>query len=126
MYKILLKMFILVILSTLIINIIPNISYCDDDWVGQADGFLNKADGSVGIDKGRIKEASDDIYNILTSVGMIISVVVGIILGIVYMMTSAIDKAKVKETLIPYVIGSFIIFGAFGIWKIVINTLGGI
>ena len=126
MYKILLKVFILLILSTLIINTIPNISYCDDDWVGQADGFLDKADGSIGINKEKIKEASDDVYNILTSVGMIISVVVGIALGIVYMMTSAIDKAKVKETLIPYLIGSLIIFGAFGIWKIVINTLGGI
>lgn len=126
MYKILLKILIILTLLTITTSILPSISYCDDDWVGQADGFLNKADDSIGIDKGKIKEASDDIYNMLTSIGMIISVIVGIALGIIYMMTSAVDKAKVKETLFPYLIGSFIIFGAFGIWKIVINTLGGL
>ena len=57
---------------------------------------------------------------------MIITVVVGVILGIIYMMASAVDKAKVKETIIPYLIGSVVIFGAFGIWKIAINTLGGL
>ena len=31
--------------------------------------------------------------------------------------------AQVKENLIPYVIGCVIIFGAFGIWKIVLTVL---
>ena len=105
---------------------LPNKSYGDDDWVGQADDFLNNSDNSIGINKDIMKEASDDVYNLLSSVGMIISVIVGIALGIIYMMASAVDKAKVKETLIPYFIGSLVIFGAFGIWKIAINTLGGL
>ena len=126
MYKIVLKLFIILVLFTIIIYVTPNISYCDDDWVGQADGFLDKADGSIGVNKDKIKEASDDIYNILTSIGMIITVVVGVILGIIYMMASAVDKAKVKETIIPYLIGSVVIFVAFGICKIAINTLGGL
>ncbi|MEE0865591.1 MAG: hypothetical protein U0L98_02145 [Clostridia bacterium] len=126
MYKIIFKFIVIILLSVLIINILPNISYCDDDWVGQADDFINKADGTIGIDKEKLKEASDDIYNILTSVGMILSVIIGISLGIIYMMASAVDKAKVKETLAPFLIGSFVIFGAFGIWKLVINTLGGL
>ena len=57
---------------------------------------------------------------------MVLSVIVGIALGIIYMMSSAVNKAEVKEKLIPFLIGSFVIFGAFGIWKIAINTLGGI
>ena len=105
---------------------LPNKSYGDDDWVGQADDFLNNSDNSIGINKDIMKEASDDVYNLLSSVGMIISVIVGIALGIIYMMASAVDKAKVKETLIPYFIGSLVIFGAFGIWKIAIKTLGGL
>lgn len=126
MLKIVFKFIITLTLLTIIFIFIPTASYCDDDWVGHADDFLNKADNSIGIDKGKMKSASDDIYNILTSVGMILSVIVGIALGIIYMMASAVDKAKVKETLIPYLLGSFIIFGAFGIWKLVINTLGGL
>ena len=105
---------------------LPNKSYGDDDWVGQADDFLNNSDNSIGINKDIMKEASDDVYNLLSSVGMIISVIVGIALGIIYMMASAVDKAKVKETLIPYLIGSLVRFGAFGIWKIAIKTLGGL
>ena len=32
-------------------------------------------------------------------------------------------KAQIKENIIPYVIGCVIIFGAFGIWKIVLTVL---
>lgn len=37
------------------------------------------------------------------------------------MVASAEDKAKVKEALIPYVIGCAVIFGAFTIWSIAVN-----
>ena len=120
------KIIIAIIISVSICIILPNKSYGDDDWVGQADDFLDKAESTIAINKGIMKEASDDVYNILTSVGMILSVIVGIALGIIYMMASAVDRAKVKETLIPYLIGCLVIFGAFGIWKIVIITLGGL
>ena len=33
------------------------------------------------------------------------------------------EKVKVKETLIPYVAGCIIIFGAFTIWKVVVEVL---
>lgn len=95
-------------------------------WVDDASGFMDAADSTAAVDESKLKSASDDIYNVLTSIGMIISVIVGIALGITYMMASAVDKAKVKESLIPYLIGSVIIFGAFGIWKLVINIFSGI
>ena len=57
---------------------------------------------------------------------MIIAVVVGIVLGIKYMIAGADEKAEVKETLLPYIIGCVVTFGAFGIWRILINTFIGI
>ena len=54
---------------------------------------------------------------------MVIAVIVGIILGIKYMMASSEDKAQIKETLIPYVVSCVIMFGAFTIWKIVITII---
>ena len=39
------------------------------------------------------------------------------------MMGSSTQKAETKELLIPYVVGCVIIFGAFGIWKLVVNML---
>ena len=122
-YRILLKIVTIVSLFT-ILCVFPVKVY--SSWVDDAKGFLNAADKTATVDEGKLKSASDNIYNILSSIGMIASVVVGIALGIVYMMASAVDKAKVKESIVPYLIGSVIIFGAFGIWKLVINTFSGL
>lgn len=46
---------------------------------------------------------------------------VGTVIGIQFMVASAEDKAKVKEALIPYVIGCAVIFGAFTIWSMAVN-----
>ena len=42
------------------------------------------------------------------------------------MVGSVEEQAKIKETLIPYVIGCVIIFGAFGIWKLLVTLLSSI
>ena len=95
-------------------------------WVDDADNFLESAGNSITVDKDQLTSASDEIYNTLTSIGMIVAVIVGMILGITYMMTGAVDKAKVKESIMPYLLGCIVIFGAFGIWKLVINVMNGV
>lgn len=47
--------------------------------------------------------------------------IVGIIIGIQFLIASAEDKAKVKEALVPYIVGCIVIFGAFTIWSIAVN-----
>ena len=126
MIKLLFRFLIVLVIINVLFSVFTNFSYGNDDWVGKADGFLEKAENSMGLNKEVLRSASSDIYNIFTSVGMVLSVIVGIALGIIYMMSSAVNKAEVKEKLIPFLIGSFVIFEAFGIWKIAINTLGGI
>ena len=39
------------------------------------------------------------------------------------MVGSVDQKAKVKDSLNPYIVGCIVIFGAFGIWKIVLTIL---
>jgi len=92
-----------------------------DDVISAGDSFLNSGDGSSTINTGELKEASMSIYNILLYIGIAASVIVGAILGIKIMIASADEKAKVKEALVPYIIGCFVIFGAFGIWKLAVN-----
>ena len=96
-----------------------------DSIADGANSFLEKGknSGQSIMNSSGIKEASDTIYNILLGAGILIVLVIGSVLGIKFMLSSAEDKAKLKEALIPYIVGSIIIFGAFGIWKIVI-TLG--
>ena len=72
------------------------------------------------MDTDKLKDASSDIFNIFLGVGTGIAVIVGAILGIQFM-TAGIDaKVKVQEALVGYVISCAVLFGAFGIWKLVI------
>ena len=71
----------------------------------------------------KIKNLSDIIYNVLLILGTVIAVIVGSVLGIQFITGSVEQKAKVKDSLIPFVIGCVVIFGAFGIWKLVITIL---
>ena len=67
-----------------------------------------------------------DIYNILFPLGIAITVIIGGVLGIKFMMASAEDKAKIKESMIPYVLGCVVIYGAFGIWKLAITIFSAL
>lgn len=110
--------FILMICSTHIVQAttISNI-------IQGADGFITNGSSSDMIAGDKIKNLSDIIYNVLLIPGTVIAVIVGSVLGIQFITGSVEQKAKVKDSLIPFVIGCVVIFGAFGIWKLVITIL---
>lgn len=66
------------------------------------------------------------LYNALLTLGVIVTIAVGGVMGINFMMASAEDKAKIKESMVPYVVGSILIFGAFGIWKMFIMIFSNV
>lgn len=74
--------------------------------------------GSADVDG--INTVGANIVNIITTVGIIVAVIVLLILGIKYMMGSASEKAEYKKTMIPYLIGAVLIFGASAIAKAII------
>lgn len=39
-----------------------------------------------------------------------------------FILSSAEGKAKVSETLVAYIAGCIVVFGAFGIWDFAVNT----
>lgn len=97
------------------------------DIISDANNFINAGKNEDSkIDTDKIQTASNTLYNILLSIGIVIAVIVGMYLGIKFMMSSAEDKAKVKESLIPYIAGCVVIFGAFIIWKLAILLLNGL
>lgn len=98
-----------------------------DDVINDGDVFLRHAnDPSTVIDMGELQNVSGDIYNIIFAVGLVIDVIVGLIIGIKFIISTVEEKAKVKEILTIYIIGSVVLFGAFTIWKITIGILGNI
>lgn len=94
------------------------------DVISGGDSFIQAGkNGSAQIDKGSLKNASSSIYNILLICGMIVAVLIGSIMGIKFMIGSVEEKAEIKAALVPFAIGCIVVFGAFGIWKIVV-TIG--
>ena len=87
-----------------------------------ADEFLTKGE-PVGskINEGQLIETSNFMYKLLLAIGILVMFIVGTIIGIKFMISSAEDKAKVKEALVPYIVGCVVIFGAFSIWSIAVN-----
>ena len=51
------------------------------------------------------------------------AVIIGLIIAIQFMTGSVAQRAKVKETLIAYVVGCVVVFGAFTIWALVVNII---
>lgn len=98
------------------------------NWGGlfaDADKFIKKGsesnDGSSGINEADMKTQFSSIFQVLLAIGTSLTVIVGGILGIKFMIASAEEKAKIKEMMIPYVLGCVVIFGAFGIWKVTVK-----
>ena len=87
--------------------------------------FIESGEESV-VDTSGLQLSSPSIFNILLTIGVALTVIVGGILGIKFIIASAEDKAQIKEMLIPYVVGCIVIYGAFGIWKLVVEIMGNI
>ncbi|MCI8412448.1 MAG: hypothetical protein HFJ40_08565 [Clostridia bacterium] len=122
----LIKVIILILLTNMFIGYSNTVSYADDTVDGiisSADKFIKDGEKQTAINEGKLKNTSNFLYNLLLGVGIIIAVIVGIILGIKYMMGSVEEKAEYKESLFAYAVGCVVVFGAFGIWKIVVNIL---
>ena len=92
------------------------------DMFEQAGDFVDQgkkeAEAEQDTSDAQTAEVITILFNTLMSLGSVIAVGIGGALGIKFMTSSAEDKAKVKESMVPYVIGCAVIFGSLVIWKI--------
>lgn len=135
-FKIISKIFILLLFFQIIY--IPTTKAGLSDIILNADDFLIEGkqenqgteviEGSDGttiemnkqiINEEELKKFNDVLFNIALTTGIILSVIVGAIIGIMLMWGSIEQQIKAKEILLPYVIACCVIFGAFTIWKVV-------
>lgn len=95
------------------------------DIFTKADEFVKKGQTSSAttISEETMKDMSNILYNTLLVIAIVIAVILGMIIGIQYMTGGIAEKVKVKETMIAYVAGCIVVFGAFVIWKIVVTIL---
>ena len=116
---------IMVIFILLFNLFIPN-AYAGplQDIMNRAEGFVNNGEnGGNVINNDALKEGSNTLYNVLLVIGIAVAFIWGIVLGIQFITGSLGEKADVKKNLIVYLVGCVIIFGAFGIWKLLLQLL---
>lgn len=80
---------------------------------------LTPGDLKGDADLGDGQKLVNTIIGWLTGIGMAVSVIVLLILGIKYMIGSAEEKAEYKKTMIPYLVGAVLVFGASAIAQVV-------
>ena len=124
------KVFLLIFTMLAILNIFNSGVYAAvdsiDDIITGGDSFIDAASSNTSIntiDTSKMKNSSNLIYTVLLSLGIIAAVIIATVLGIQYMLAGAESKAKIKESMIPFVIGCIILFSAFAIWKAVVLAL---
>ena len=88
-----------------------------------ADKFIEDGSNDKIDDLSNFQKQFGDIYNIVLQIGVGLAVIVGIVLGVKFILSSVEGKAEVKKMLITYVVSCVVIFGSFGIWKIVVTIL---
>ena len=116
---------IMVIFIILFNLFIPN-AYAGplQDIMNRAEGFVNNGEnGGNVINNDALKEGSNTLYNVLLVIGIAVAFIWGLILGIQFITGSLGEKADVKKNLIVYLVGCVIIFGAFGIWRLLLQLL---
>lgn len=120
---------ILIIIFTILGVLVLNNNFVQassmSDVVEGAQDFIEagEQDTSPALDTDDLVPMSNMLYNSVLVIAVIIAVIVGLVIAIQFITGSVAEKAKIKETLIPYAAGCIVIFGAFGIWRIVVNIL---
>ena len=85
--------------------------------------------GKTFLDNGTLKQTpgltgfSNTLYSILFIVGIAITVIAGLVIGIKFILGSVEEKAEIKKYLWPYLIGCIVIYGGFAIWKLILTIL---
>ena len=119
------KVISIILLLVIVLSTITQISYATtlSGMMGQSDNFLKAAnEEKIGEDK--LQDLSGSIYNILLVIAIIASVIVGIVLGVQFILASGAEgKADVKQAMLPYFVGMVVVFGSFGIWKLIVLIL---
>lgn len=117
------KIFAVLILAVMLMSFVSMV-FAADDKTSYAPGSW-KNQSATKIKTTDIKDFSASIINVISIVGSAAAIVTLIILGIKYMMGSAEEKAEYKKTLLPYIIGAAMVFGASVLTGVIYNFMQG-
>lgn len=95
------------------------------DVLNGASSFINEGVNSSTMvpRQETILGTSNLILNIIFTIGIVILIVWGMILGITFITGSIQQQADVKKGLFPFAVGAVILFSFYTIWKIVVTIV---
>lgn len=118
-------LFIILVLITVFTKSVSAFSL-SDIWTWGQDFIDAGKDAEKPIEESEITSLSNTILSILQIIAIALALIMAAILGIKYMAGSVEQQAEVKKTLVPYIVGCVVAFGAFTIWKVVLQILQGL
>lgn len=102
-----------------------------DDMINDAEKF-ERGEGAVAggtesqtfeLNTDNLQTFSNNLYTVLLIAATAITVVIGIVIGVKHITGSVEEKAEYKKIVYPYLIGCVVVYGSFGIWKLVVEVL---
>lgn len=109
------------IMSILLVTIMFVAIFATNVNAADANSILDTMSKVDYAKDGGIANVGKNIVSILSTVGVVVAVIILLIIGIKYMVGSASEKAEYKKTMIPYLVGAVLIFGASAIAKVVVS-----
>jgi hypothetical protein len=90
-----------------------------EEIITGADNFLSIGESEgPPINQTALTSLSKMISGVLLTIAVGVTLISSVVMGINFLVQSVEEKAKIKESMIPWIIGIVISFGAFGIWEI--------
>ena len=114
------------ILSVLVFIIMFSLMLCNIAlaWTPDTDKITNVT--PTGNSENTIYAIFGQIVNILTIIGFGLGLIVLILMGMQYMLSSVEKKADIKKQCHAYVLGAFLLFGASAILQLIYSFISGL
>lgn len=120
--KVLKKLLMAVVLLYVLISAFSNVKAITlSDMESKAQNFIEAGSNNQNIDYTNVTKEFSDLGQILTMIGAGVMVGVTTYMGIKYLTAGPEAQAKLKVQLIGVIVSGMVIFGAYYIWKIVID-----
>ena len=124
------KRILIILISILFILSIPIVSRAItfNQILTNGDSFLSAGSSSITVTpaEGDLKNISNTVSNVLLTIALGVTLISAVVMAINFAIQSVEDKAKIKESMIPWIIGIAVSFGAFGIWKLTMSIFYGL
>ena len=102
------KVFVILLIIIYVTIIITNNCFATN-IVDELGGNLDDYRGNIG-QVSKLSDKANVVIGIIRNIGVALSVIILIAIGIKYMLSSVEERAEYKKSLIPYIVGALFVF----------------